>query len=69
MKIKVKIGTPDIQKCAFCRNWIGDAQINMVGIGIYCYNDSAVGLCRLHKKGNKCSNYVCNDLDVGYEFL
>ena len=43
--------------------------ITIIGIGIYCYNDSAVGLCRLHKKGNKCSNYVCNDLDVGYEFL
>lgn len=61
MKLRAKAGTNNVDRCAFCEYWTGDAGVNYLGNNQYEYEQSVYGLCRakhdLKKKANdKCSN-------------
>lgn len=69
MKIKAKIGTSDVQKCVFCKYWIGNANIKSDWIDAYTYERTATGICRLRNDAKVQADDVCRDIDVMYAYL
>lgn len=66
---RAKIGTCGIQKCAFCKYWIGEAKITWIDIGVCRYNQDANGICKLHQDRNWQAGNVCSNIEVEYMYL
>lgn len=66
---RARIGTCEMQKCVFCKYWVGDARITWVDICVCRYNPDADGICKLHKNSNWQASDVCSDIEIEYMYL
>lgn len=69
MRRKAKIGTCEVQRCVFCKYWIGDAAIKSDWIDAYTYERTVTGICRLRNDAKVRADDVCRDIDVMYAYL
>lgn len=69
MRDKVKIGTSNVYKCAFCKYWIGDAKVQLKWGDTYTYERNAVGICTLNNDVEKNADDFCRKLNIGYAYL
>lgn len=65
-RISARAGTNNVERCAFCDYWEGDADVRYENNNRWGYEQTAYGKCRakhdLRKRANdKCSNVCVSD--------